>query len=145
MVAERRFLTGASDRSVAGTLGAMGQIVCFPGWDALRAMTAEEVKTFILSQEECHDKQYVSVVTTEAATHRGPGSAQPVHSRAPQEQVRSVIGESQGDMSELATRDVKIPPPYPGLAAAEAPVCRADVPVHDDEELAAVSACSSSP
>ena len=59
MVAERRFTGRAS--AIEGTSSAMatGQLVCFPGWETLRAMTAEQVKEWILSQERGQNAQYL--------------------------------------------------------------------------------------
>ena len=49
------------------------QLLCFPGWEALKAMDAEEVKKWIISKEFASDNQYVAVVEQPAAVQRERG------------------------------------------------------------------------
>ena len=73
MVAERRFQTVREDASVDGTSGTMtatGQLLYFPGWEAIRAMDPAEVKRWILSKEN-EQAQYLSVVAASGGSHRG--------------------------------------------------------------------------
>ena len=85
MVAERRLSNGVSASMEDGTLRAMagGQLVYFPGWEALRDMEATKWKEWLLSHENMQSPQYLSVVNNSVGSHRGPdisptGPARPV-------------------------------------------------------------------
>ena len=115
MVAERRFLTAASDRAMEGSAMETGQLVVFPGWDTLRSMAAEDVKRWILSQEQARNAHYLSVVASSTIpTHRGAGALSP---QAPNPQAARAPGDQAPRDDPLEHHEV--PPPHPGLQPME--------------------------
>ena len=55
---------------------AAGQVLEHPGWQALKAMPAEDLKRWLIAQEHVQPR-YVAVVAepqSEVATHRGRGA-----------------------------------------------------------------------
>ena len=97
MAAER---FGASTEGTSAAAGT-GQVLYFPGYDALRAMPADAVKQWIMSMENARGAQYVAVVGTAKSSHRGVGTVDPqVPHASPQaarqERLQEVFGDGPG-------------------------------------------------
>ena len=93
------------------------QLVCFPGWDALRVMSAEKVQELIMSYENPSTARYLSMV---GPSHRGSGAIAH-HEPPPQQRVSQARGDDADRRIEYAFRDAELPPPYPGALRGAVP------------------------
>ena len=79
------------------TAEASGQIVFFPGWDALDAMPAEDLKRWLMANRNGHGMNYVATVSASAPTHRGHGTLLPqAAAQVPRHAGDRAVAEADG-------------------------------------------------
>ena len=139
MVAEQLVAQASTAMKLHGgrANGAMGggRVVCFPDWETLERMSADDVKRWLLSKKDQDDAHYLAMIQSEAPSHRGAGvhaplpqprreraqQGQPAGAQGPHGQEAGEADRSYADLAELATG---VPAPMPG-----APLMHGDVSI----------------